>query len=142
MTTPRILAAVALIGAASGACSKKSEPSTASAAPEYKLPELDGPEPILIPPNYGRYLASTLSKPDSAPKEEKAGVTLKVCVDREGAVTAAEVVKAFTQEIDRAVVDAARRWRFKPYMVKETPKAFCYVQMFTYQRGAQPPWSF
>lgn len=67
-------------------------------------------------------------------KELKTSGILKVCITKTGAIASVAVAKSTGYPAyDDALVDAARRWVYKPYSVGGTPMPACSTVTFMYQ---------
>lgn len=134
----------ALVALAPLACKKTSSgPSAAPQNPRPEIPELTGPEPILIPPNAGRWLA-TAPKLDLklGEKLKTASFMLRICVGRTTTVDKVEVTESSDPASNDALVAQVKGWSYKPYQVKGEPKAFCHALRAIYTAGGSPTWAF
>jgi hypothetical protein len=57
--------------------------------------------------------------------------TLRVCVSEAGAVTSLQTMRSSLPGLDRQLMEAMGRWRYRPYLVAGQPLAFCYQFLFT-----------
>jgi TonB family protein len=61
---------------------------------------------------------------------------VKICVNAEGRVTSATVLRGVSPAADAGVVATLLTWRFSPYAVEGRPVPFCYVSRFVFQTGS------
>lgn len=66
--------------------------------------------------------------------ERRGEVRVMLVVDTMGRVVSADLMTRLTPEIDRASLDAARKWRFKPGYLNGQPVKFRIVIPFVYNR--------
>ncbi|HVV82412.1 MAG TPA: hypothetical protein VHE35_05005, partial [Kofleriaceae bacterium] len=55
--------------------------------------------------------------------------SIKICIDRTGAVTSATVLK-LTGDIADKLAGAVRAWRYTPYLLDGRPSGACFVNAF------------
>jgi len=60
-------------------------------------------------------------------------VYLKLLIDTEGRVRKVKVLKSLHPECDRAAIDAAYQWKFKPAMQRDIPVAVWYAVPFSFE---------
>lgn len=56
----------------------------------------------------------------------------KICVKNTGNVESVKILRSAHADLDRPVVDAIQRWRYRPYMVDGRPVDFCYVLRYEF----------
>ena len=60
--------------------------------------------------------------------------TFQLCVDERGSVSSVRQLKSTGyQAYDSELIDAMRRWRYRPYLVAGEPAPMCTVQVFVYR---------
>lgn len=60
-------------------------------------------------------------------------VTLRVCVDEQGAVSDATLLSSAAPRLDRMVATAARSWRYRPFEASGHATAFCHAVVIQYE---------
>ncbi|HXK09205.1 MAG TPA: energy transducer TonB [Vicinamibacteria bacterium] len=71
-----------------------------------------------------RVKGSSPSYPEAAARDGAQGTVLVDCLIRDtGAVEACRVVRPVHPAVDRAVVDAIRRWKYEPARVMDEPRS-------------------
>ena len=80
-------------------------------------------EPIRNPPHAPVLIAGQAPRyPEAARKARIAGVVIvDLLIEKDGRVSAVQVVKPLPFGLDQAVVDAARTWRYKPMLLHGRP---------------------
>jgi hypothetical protein len=82
-------------------------------------------------------VAATLEL-DPTPKSHASYTWLRVCVDETGALTLAEPYETTSSPASKAFVDAALKWTFKPFTIRDTPVAACSMVRMAYPPGQGP----
>lgn len=105
----------------------------------------DGPPPPPAPPPVERLIPPTMPQPVRVAGERPAytpearsarvegDVILRVCFDTAGAVTRAVVVKGLPMGLTEASVEAARGWRYRPYLLGGHAIPGCVVTRFEFR---------
>lgn len=89
---------------------------------------------VFTPPR--RTKGSSPSYPDAAARDGAQGTVLLECViDESGAVEACRVGHSVHPAVDRAAMDAIRRWRYEPARVADRPRSIVaqFVMIFRLQ---------
>lgn len=103
------------------------------AAAELTHPVLGGRVPPLVTkhqmltnpatdPQYRANLPSLTSRPGAILWAE-----LKICVNQEGHVKEAKVLRSLDPTINSALTAKAMTWKYKPYKVNGKPVPYCYI---------------
>lgn len=143
MRYPRVvLTSLFALLSVGGACRKQPSPAPEPPKP-WAPPELSGAEPVLIPPNAGRFLLHPLKATHTdKPDVPKATAVVKLCVSRTGEIERTDFVEPFSAAVDEPLAAFLKTWKHKPYLVGGQPKAFCYAMRFSYEKGRTPAWVF
>jgi protein TonB len=80
-------------------------------------------EPIRNPPHAPVRIAGKAPQyPEAARRARVSGIVIvELLIEKDGRVSAVHLVKPLPFGLDRAVVDAARTWRFKPMLLHGRP---------------------
>ena len=71
--------------------------------------------------------------PKSVYDAETYSILLDVCVSNEGDVTKVSIVRGQDASVDRDILDAVRRWTYRPAEVDGQPVAMCFPLVYRIQ---------
>lgn len=111
--------------------------------PEVKLPDPVVKKPPIVPPHILKALrfdGDTQIKPSRNVQNQilsdgLSGVTaaIKLCIDTSGTVSSVSLIASTKYpEYDQQLMDGARRWRYRPYLVNGVPTPACGPVNFVY----------
>ncbi len=90
-----------------------------------------------LPPNMGALQKQSGDDPAFPPSLRKAGalyvVSAKICVSRGGDVESVTLMQRADPLLDDNVVQAVKRWRYRPLMADGIPVPFCYFGRFEFR---------
>jgi TonB family protein len=86
-------------------------------------------------------LAGDPQAPLAGPSTFASGTSawLKICIDRTGAVSSAQVREATSPHAARAFADATKTWQFRPLLLGGQPAPACAMLQMTYPASERPP---
>ena len=93
--------------------------------------------PPALPPEIGEKACVSCPPPQLPPAYRRAGVSLqalvKICVDAQGRVRSANVLKGISATVDAQIASTIQGWRYKPHAINGNPVPFCYATLFTFK---------
>jgi len=96
-----------------------------------------GPRPKFLPPSMGALQKQSGDDPAFPAVLRKAGalyvVAAKICVSRGGDVDGVTLQQRADPLLDDNVVQAVKRWRYRPLMADGMPVPFCYFGRFEFR---------
>jgi TonB family protein len=94
------------------------------------------PAARMLPPKVGEKSCLACAEPHLPPAYLSVGMTyvvlVKICVNNEGEVESAQVLKGLGGAADDSVVMTVLGWRFRPYAIDGRPVPFCYATRFVF----------